>query len=395
MAQTRPTKRAPDAGESGAIPSLFLRLSIFPVGRRPAARPSAGNANRWVAIAMKKHLQKTLTVMFLATFFTSCSRVETIQSLPAEEKLRTPTVFIVSTTPTTISATLTPIATPYPTTPAQATIEAFDSLCIGSKEISMAEISPNGNWIAALCYWENEKEESPIQVVSLDHSKEWKIYYRDYGNNHTGDRHDGIMPYRWSKDEKFLYAVAGSRLSGCCWIGGKYVLLLRLNLETGSVEELLNTTDPSTTLRNSFTISEDDRYLLFTPVTEQPYDFTVLDLYSGGTRTIKLEESKPIDLQFAVMSPYEEIIVLPLFKNVEYNDYVVDSLALIDLKSNEQNILISDLKEGEELYPIRWIDKEHVLISSAYLNAPNYLYEPSVVYWSLNINTGERKVVDP
>ena len=45
-----PTKRAPNAGESGAIPSIFLRLSIFPVGRRPAARPSAGNANRWARI---------------------------------------------------------------------------------------------------------------------------------------------------------------------------------------------------------------------------------------------------------------------------------------------------------------------------------------------------------
>ena len=45
--ENRPTKRAPDAGDSGAIPSLFLRLSIFPVGQRPAARPSAGNANRW------------------------------------------------------------------------------------------------------------------------------------------------------------------------------------------------------------------------------------------------------------------------------------------------------------------------------------------------------------
>jgi len=39
-------KILPDAGESGAIPSIFLRLSIFPVGRRPAARPSAGNSNR-------------------------------------------------------------------------------------------------------------------------------------------------------------------------------------------------------------------------------------------------------------------------------------------------------------------------------------------------------------
>jgi len=46
----RPTKRAPDAGDSGAIPSLFLRLNIFPVGRRSAARPSAGNANRWALV---------------------------------------------------------------------------------------------------------------------------------------------------------------------------------------------------------------------------------------------------------------------------------------------------------------------------------------------------------
>ena len=46
----RLTKRAPDAGDSAQIPSSFLRLSIFPVGRRPAARPSAGNANRWAAL---------------------------------------------------------------------------------------------------------------------------------------------------------------------------------------------------------------------------------------------------------------------------------------------------------------------------------------------------------
>jgi len=55
------TKRAPDAGDSGAIPSIFLRLSIFPVGRRPAARPSAGipygddGANRW-AVHPKNNL---------------------------------------------------------------------------------------------------------------------------------------------------------------------------------------------------------------------------------------------------------------------------------------------------------------------------------------------------
>jgi hypothetical protein len=41
------TKRAPDAGESAAISSSFLRLTIFLVGRLRRPRPSAGNANRW------------------------------------------------------------------------------------------------------------------------------------------------------------------------------------------------------------------------------------------------------------------------------------------------------------------------------------------------------------
>ena len=57
VSQMRPTKRAPDAGDSGAIPSIFLRLSIFPVGRRSAARPSAGNANRW-ALARKENISE-------------------------------------------------------------------------------------------------------------------------------------------------------------------------------------------------------------------------------------------------------------------------------------------------------------------------------------------------
>ena len=43
----RPTKRAPDAGDSAHIPSSFLRLSIFLAGRLRRPRPSAGNANRW------------------------------------------------------------------------------------------------------------------------------------------------------------------------------------------------------------------------------------------------------------------------------------------------------------------------------------------------------------
>ena len=51
----RPTKRAPDAGDSAAISSSSLRLIIFLVGRLRRPRPSAGNANRW-ALARKKKI---------------------------------------------------------------------------------------------------------------------------------------------------------------------------------------------------------------------------------------------------------------------------------------------------------------------------------------------------
>ncbi len=48
----RPTKRAPDAGDSAHISRSFTRLSLFLAGRLRRPRPSAGNASRW-ALAQK------------------------------------------------------------------------------------------------------------------------------------------------------------------------------------------------------------------------------------------------------------------------------------------------------------------------------------------------------
>ncbi len=53
-AKRRPTKRAPDAGDSAQISSSFTRLIIFLVGRLRRPHPSAGNANRW-AVQLVSH----------------------------------------------------------------------------------------------------------------------------------------------------------------------------------------------------------------------------------------------------------------------------------------------------------------------------------------------------
>jgi len=115
------TKRAPDAGDSGAIPSSFLRLSIFPVGRRSAARPSAGNANRWAVPCiikskgdkvMKKSIGLVFLVfMFLTVLLSGCAPVST--PIP-------PTFTSVPPTDTPIppaTPTKPPTSTPIPPTP--------------------------------------------------------------------------------------------------------------------------------------------------------------------------------------------------------------------------------------------------------------------------------------
>ncbi len=58
-----PTKRAPDAGDSAHIPSSFLRLFIFPVGRLRRPHPSAGNANRWAAEFIINGMRHPLVVV--------------------------------------------------------------------------------------------------------------------------------------------------------------------------------------------------------------------------------------------------------------------------------------------------------------------------------------------
>ena len=74
----RPTKRAPDAGDSAHIPSSFTRLFIFLAGRLRRPRPSAGNANRWALNTVRNMLQKItfLTIVFSA-FLISCIFQET------------------------------------------------------------------------------------------------------------------------------------------------------------------------------------------------------------------------------------------------------------------------------------------------------------------------------
>lgn len=313
---------------------------------------------------------------------------------PKSKGTLTSTALPVSTnTPT---RTLEATDTPNPTATIDATLEAaYGPLCINAQRSFFEyEISPDENWIAAVCFREIGTVDSPLQIVNKDRSKNWKIYFRDFMERPTGyDWHDIIIPYHWSQDGKYLYATAWSRLSGCCWIGGRYILLVRLDLETGEQLELLNTMDISKNYQISFTITDNSHYLLYTPMTDETYDFTVLNLRTLESQTVTLGSPGEIELTYAEMSPDDQTIVMPLFHHVEFNDYDVDTLIKVNRATGEKITLISGLKQGEEYYPVRFIDNDRILLSSA---KPDEWYEQkSAEFWLLNIHTLKMEKTQP
>jgi hypothetical protein len=329
--------------------------------------PAAGNAGRWAANAMKKYLQKTFAVIVVATLLMSCSRVESFQPSPSPDIPSSPTVTPLPTL--TVVPTITPI-----------TLDALNHVCVPNTPMEGWETSPNGKWMATGFYSDDEKD-SLLQVVRMDCAKVWKVALSKYRENDPIDHHDIFIPERWSRDGKFLYADIGQRMSGCCWKGLRSVILVRLDLETGEQTEIL-----SSDFAFDFIISDSDRYIAFTPPSGQPYDFAVLDQETQKIQEVTLEFRDNIDLIYAVMSPHEDKIVLPLFQNIEYDSFFVDSIALVDLTTGNQELLVSGLTQEKELYPVRWADENHVLLSNI---DPKFDQENQATaqYWLLNIDS--------
>ena len=326
---------------------------------------------------MKIRFKPTVLTTILCLLIASCTRASTTH-VPVPS---------VTLSPTRHTSTLVvPSKTSNPTLE-QATATVPNKLCEDTKETVGVYASPDEQWIAAVCYWSNEEDEaSYLQIVGVDSGKEWKIYFRDYQDLYG--RKDIVFPVHWSKDSRFLYAAASSRLSGCCWVGARYVLLVRVDLESGEQITIINVPSPDQGYPVSIKFTESGRHLLFTPSTPQSYDFTVLDLTNWNSEFVTLELEGDIDLYYAVISPDESKMVFPLYVLKEW-DFYIDSIGMIDFASGEQKILLSGLNEEKIIYPVRWVDGENILVSNT---DPNYLdveyFQNTAEYWLLNIYSG-------
>src|SRR5215510_1256356 len=110
------------------------RIGGYGMAFRTSFNPPTANANRWVAIAMNKYESKSLALIILSIILISCGKVENIQLSPTVTKQSSPIISITQTVSPTAEGV--PTRTPFPTTSADATAQAFDSVLCNSTVIS-------------------------------------------------------------------------------------------------------------------------------------------------------------------------------------------------------------------------------------------------------------------
>ena len=223
---------------------------------------------------------------------------------------------------------------------AKLTVEALQLKCEFPDFLPEEYSSPDGRWIPVRCTGENYYD-SKSRLIDTKENKDWNIPINNFTKGLTDFNAYPLYPYLWSRDGKFLYIVAGSRMSGCCWIGGS-LFLARLNLENGQVAEIFNfISDGSGNSGIDFSISNDERYVIYS-VGNQLY---LLDTFTWKQKLIELNYGNSAT-GYPLMSNDDSKIILIMHAYPEdylnsQGDLTFGSLIIIDLNNGNQKEILS------------------------------------------------------
>lgn len=233
---------------------------------------------------------------------------------------------------------------PIATVSAMGTIEAAKQKCDNKHDPSYPlysqPLSPNGDWIAAICDPQNTGE-TITKIIKSDSSKEWTVSFAEtYGKDlderyyHGGRLLAYLAPYKWSDDGQYLYLGAHLELFG----DGPNLSstadgLLRINLSNGNVEDLITYSVGGF----EFQVSPNEKYLAYTW-----NNIHLVDLKSKKETQISIPD-KHFDLGFLAWSPDSKKLVFTTVKEEQW--YEQDegfTLYLYDFESRSLKKLIED-----------------------------------------------------
>lgn len=319
---------------------------------------------------------------------------ETITSHQTEVARATMTKIAKSQTETNTAApsTHTPQITPSPqpagyeaTQNALATLSSVEDKCESYAKDCYSQMSPEGNWIAAVCRGTSESKGSYLRVFNINQTIEWELFVSDYSVSSGLDPDDLIYPFYWTQNGRYLYATAPSRCSGWCGLGPGGTFLVRLDLKTGQQTEVIPMNKTGMPQKISIAFSPNDRYMLYIRQSGNPYKVNIVDLGTWQSKEIEIAYPDLTGAGNAVWSPSEgRIVLLTQTADKRGGDIRSYSVVLVELEKNAQNRLLTFSDADQEvLYPIQWTDEDHVIL------APYDWIEHGKVRWLLNVNTGK------
>lgn len=206
-------------------------------------------------------------------------------------------------------------------------------------------LSPNGEWAVFF-------NGSSIKIISVNNTEEWEVSFSEL----SGTQGAGTVSVaHWSKDGKFIYVFPrqDGADGGYEWFwGSKWVKLYRLDLETGAWED--------TKMGYGFSFSPNNQYLAY----RSEQGIHIHDLIT--------EQEKVIQVNYAeygrfTWSPDSQQIVFVASLNEDDLENRENGFTALLLDANNQTIKTLFENNTEFLYPVEWVDANHVLFEKIFM----------------------------
>lgn len=235
------------------------------------------------------------------------------------------------------------------------------------------DLSPNGQWIADSGCWDDSDFYSYMKVLNITDAREWRI---NYDWTLYGYLEGVLWPEQWTNNGRFLFVGVSGQFDGGGFEFFNATALLRLNLSTGEITEIL----PNGF--HTFALSNEGDKLAY--VSEEGVD--ILDFKNWTTNRVDLnmDYCRIGDL---LWSPTENEIMAQVWTCAEEDFFKFTSYNLIIL--NLSNGTWEQLLSSTDRLPMSlvWEEKNPIYFEKDYSD------QDQVICWQLNIETGELQLL--
>lgn len=225
---------------------------------------------------------------------------------------------------------------------------------------SFSEIlSPDGKWVIFV-------RNKDLKVIQASGKVVWTLEFKQWQANY-------LRLVGWSADGRYLYFTAQRfvRTGVVAFVDG--FILERLDLESGSIKEIL----PASFYTLSMSLSPDSSLLAYIYQGKDPLDVSIRDLNTGKEQAVKLDR----DLHYGgnmVWSQDQKTLVLTATN--DNPKYMLYTVVKVDLSSFTQTVLVHE--DRRFLTAVRWGKDGRVLLT-----------EQNHGYWWMDLKTGVLETV--